>query len=263
MSRLRAEQRRLFSADAQGQLPAAADAPVRALVLALHSPADWAALAPLWRGVQADCDWPEPAIAVNGSDAFELWFALADPLPRADAAQLLAQLQRRYLAPVRTDRLRPWPAAAATDAPPLCPPFAAGPERWAAFITADLPAVFGDDPALDFEPGADAQADLLARLRPVTALQLRRVQGQPPVADPAAAAATLSPVAAARPETAPEAAPGNASGSAPAPHDNPHNNPHLDPRAFLLAVMNDAAAPLALRIEAAKALLLAPATARP
>lgn len=245
MSRLNAEHQRLFAADAQGRVPAADGAPVRTLVLALHSPADWSALAPLWRGVQADFDWPEPAIAVNGSDAFELWFALAEPLPRAEAAQLLTQLQRRYLPDVRADRVRAWPAA--TDAkapPPACPPFAAGPERWAAFVTADLPAVFGDDPALDFEPGADAQADLLARLRPITATPLRRARAALAPVDPPAPPATSAPVV--RPDTA-TAAPAQASATTTGRHD--------DPRAFLLSVMNDSTAPLALRIEAAKGLL--------
>ena len=243
MSRLPAEHRRLFAAGPSGQLPAA-DPAVRALVLALHSPADWSALAPLWRGVQADFDWPEPAIAVNGSDAFELWFALADPLPRAEAAQLLAQLQRRYLPDVRADRLRAWPSADTSAAPPICPPFAAGPERWAAFVTSDLPAVFGADPALDFEPGADAQADLLARLRPITATPLRRARAALAPADPPAPPATPAPVV--RPDTA-TAAPATASTTTTGRHD--------DPRAFLLSVMNDPTAPLALRIEAAKGLL--------
>lgn len=246
MSRLNAEHQRLFAADAQGRQPATAEKAVRTLVLSIHSPADWAAIAPLWRGVQADFHWPEAAIAVNGTDGFELWFALADPLPRADAVQLLAQLQRRYLPDVRADRLRAWPAADASAAPPVCPPFAAGPERWAAFVTPDLPAVFGDDPALDFEPGADAQADLLARLRPITATPLRRARAALAPADPPAPPAT--PASAARPDatTAPPATTSTTTGR------------HDDPRAFLLSVMNDATVPLALRIEAAKGLLQAP-----
>ncbi|MFM6985663.1 MAG: hypothetical protein ACKOXQ_03425 [Hydrogenophaga sp.] len=247
MSRLHTEQQRLFGHHAPAE-PSVVPDEVRAFVLALHSPADWAALAPLWRGVQADFDWPEPAIAVNGSDAFELWFALADPMPRAEAAELLTQLQRRYLADVRADRLRAWPAADA--APPVCPPFAAGPERWAAFVSPDLPAVFGDDPALDFEPGADAQADLMARLRPITATLLCRARAvMTPAEKPAPP--TL-PAAAAQPATAPAATPAASStGTITLGQYN-------DPRAFLLSVMNDPATPLALRIEAAKGLLQAP-----
>lgn len=245
MSRLTAEHQRLFAASPGGPLPAARDVRVRTLVLALHSPADWAALAPLWRGVQADFDWPEPAIAVNGRDAFELWFSLAEPLPRAEAAALLIQLQHRYLGDVRADRVRRWPSADETGGePPACPPFAAGPERWAAFVTSDLPAVFGDDPALDFEPGADAQADLLARLRCITATPLRRARAALNPAPKPATAAAPAPAAGLRP-TEPATAPSTS--AAVGRYD--------DPRDFLRAVMNDPAAPLALRIEAAKALL--------
>lgn len=250
MSRIDAARQRLFlfPQSAEGTHgPINADGFVRALVLALHSPADWAALVPLWRGVQTDFDWPEPAIAVNGSDAFELWFSLADALPRAEAAQLLTQLQRRYLPDVRADRLRAWPSADASAAPPVCPPFAAGPERWAAFVTSDLPAVFGDDPALDFEPGADAQADLLARLRPITADPLRRARAA--LAPVEKLAMPAIPAPAAEPAPAPTAV-SSAGTSTLGRHD--------DPRAFLLAVMNDPTAPLALRIEAAKGLLLSP-----
>lgn len=246
MSRLTAEHQRLFAASPGGPLPAARDARVRTLVLALHSPADWAALAPLWRSVQADFDWPEPAIAVNGRDAFELWFSLAEPLLRAEAAELLRGLQRRYLFDVRADRVRLWPSADDTAAePPACPPFAAGPERWAAFVTSDLPAVFGDDPALDFEPGADAQADLLARLRSITATPLRRARA---ALNPAPKPAMAAPAPAVGPRpTEPATAPSTS--AAVGQYD--------DPRDFLRAVMNDPAAPLALRIEAAKALLTA------
>ena len=171
-------------------------------------------------------------------------------MPRAEAAELLAQLQGRYMAEVRADRVRAWPAADASAAPPVCPPFAAGPERWAAFVTSDLPAVFGDDPALDFAPGADAQADLLARLRPITATPLRRARAvlappdrpSPPAVSPPVPADTARPalLTAASPQVR-----------------------HDEPRQFLLAVMNDAETPLALRIEAAKALLMAPQPAGP
>lgn len=214
---------------------------MRALVLALGGPADWDTLAPLWRGVQADLGWPAPAIAVNGRDAFELWFSLAEPLPRAQASQLLAQLQRRYLGGVGRGRVRAWPGTDTAGEPPAGPPFAAGPERWAAFVAPDLPAVFGDDPALDFAPGADAQADLLARQRPISAAELRQAQ---------------TVLALAEPPTAVSAAP--ALGSEIAGAATALSGCFQDPRAFLLAVMNDAAAPLALRIDAAKGLLLAP-----
>jgi hypothetical protein len=245
MTRLQTEYQRLYLPPETGAASAGAldligaDGRVRALVLALGQPADWATLAPLWRGVQADLGWPAPAIAVNGVDAFELWFSLADPLPRAEATELLVQLQRRYLADLRPERVRAWPGADAAAEPPACPPFAAGPERWAAFITPDLPAVFGDDPALDFEPGADAQADLLVRQRSINVAGLRTAQAVLVAAEEQAAASpSLSSVKAETKDASTSIA-----GS------------FQDPRAFLLAVMNDPSAPLALRIEAAKALL--------
>lgn len=243
MTRLQTEHRRLYLLpDAAANQPnlLGSDGRVRALVLALRGPADWDALAPVWRGVQTDLAWPAPAIAVNGRDAFELWFSLADPLPRAEAAALLAQLQRRYLADVRPERVRAWPGADVAAEPPACPPFATGPERWAAFVTPDLPSVFGDDPALDFEPGADAQAELLVRQRAIKGAELRTAQAALAAAEPLATAATAA----------------TAGGSTQGPGTTTAVMGHFqDPRAFLLAVMNDPVVPLALRIDAAKGLL--------
>lgn len=263
MSRLHAQQQRLFfsspsNASAAGHL-SAEDGSVRALVLALRQPAEWAALAPLWQGVQADFHWPEPAIAVNGGDAFELWFSLADAVPRAEAAELLAQLQQRYLSGVRADRLRTWPSADAAAPAPRCPPFAAGPERWAAFVAPDLPAVFGDDPALDFAPGADAQAERLARLRPVSTAELQPLRQ---ASVPHAANQPVLPLEA--PTACGSGAPSDWLGHSAALWSGTvdagplHSTAPDAPRRFLLAVMNDASVPLALRIDAAKALLAAP-----
>lgn len=248
MDRLQTQHHRLYQLPASGVTHADAhgltgrDGEVRALVLALGKPADWATLAPLWQGVQVDLGWPAPAIAVNGVDAFELWFSLADPLPRAEADELLAKLQRRYLADVRPGRVRGWPSTGTVAEPPACPPFAAGPERWAAFVTPDLPAVFGDDPALDFEPGADAQAELLARHRPISVDELRTAR------------AVLAPTD----QRAPAPAPASSGIASTHPLVTaPAIGRHQDPHAFLSAVMNDTTVPLALRIEAAKGLLLA------
>lgn len=243
MSRIHTETQRLFGMPAAEGAPRSlvgADGCVRSMVLALTGPADWALLAPLWRGAQAELGWPAPAIAVNGRDAFELWFSLAEPLPWAEAARVLAQLQRRYLGGVRPHRLRAWPSAEAAAEPPAVPPFAADPQRWAAFIAPDLPAVFGDDPALDLEPGADAQAELLARQRPISAAELRQARTVLEAEEPAPAALpVLGPVA-----------------TEPVMAVMPAIGRFDDPRAFLLEVMNDETVPLALRIEAAKGALL-------
>ncbi len=245
MSRIDTETQRLFELPAEGAAQRSlvrADGCVRSLVLAQTGPADWALLAPLWRGVQADLGWPAPAIAVNGRDAFELWFSLSVPLPWADAARLLAQLQRRYLGGLRPDRVRAWPSAKAADEPPAVPPFAAGPQRWAAFVAPDLPAVFGDDPALDVEPGADAQAELLARQRSISDSELRQARAMLEADEPTVVAPPVFGDMPTRPLDGVMFGVGRFD----------------DPRAFLLAVMNDEAVPLALRIEAAKGVLIAP-----
>jgi len=86
-------------------------------------------------------------------------------------------------------------------------------------VAPDLAPVFAEEPWLDTPPGEEGQADLLARLQSIKSAALP---------GPAAAAAA---------------------GATPAPATN------SDPKRFLLEVMNDASVPLALRIEAAKALL--------
>lgn len=253
MSRIDAQTQRLYflpaESDDTGPRLISTDDRVRALVLGLGGPADWAALAPLWKGVQADFKWPEPAIVVDGRGAFELWFSMAEPLPRREAVHLLGELRRRFLAGVRDERLHAWPSADAAAELPACPPFAVGPERWAAFVTPDLPSVFGDDPALDFEPAADAQAELLARLRSVSAAALRKAQ------------TALVQKAAPPPAPPPPAPPLQAHTAEPAQSGfkaaaiNSVTGHFKDPRTFMLAVMNDPAVPLALRIDAAKGLL--------
>ena len=160
MTRLQTEYQRLYlppvasadSADAPGLM--GADGRVRTLVLALSRPADWDALSPVWRGVQSDLDLPAPAIAVNGVDAFELWFSLAEPVPVAEAAAFLQGLRQRYLADVKPARLRLWPDAAAptpSPGPSRIPALQPATGRWSAFVAPDLPAVFGT-----FTDGQDA-----------------------------------------------------------------------------------------------------------
>jgi hypothetical protein len=107
-------------------------------------------------------------------------------------------------------------------------------------VAPDLPAVFGDDPSLDFQPGEDAQAELLSRLAsvPPAAWQAALAQLQP-------AAAVPVPVTAAVLAQPPAASPTH----------HALNGPYQDPRRFLLDVMNDPTVALAQRIDAAKALL--------
>ena len=201
---------------------------VRALVMALARPADWDTLGPVWRGVQQDLQLPAPAIAVSGSDALQLWFSLQQPVSTARAAAFLAQLQARYLPGVAPARVQLLPSA---DAPArhaaLVPAAQPGTENWSAFIAPDLAPVFADTPWLDIPPGVEGQADLLARLESIK---------------PAAFDALVPPSAAS--VAAPRATPASYAAD-------------VDPRRFLQQVLNDEAAPLALRVEAAATLLRA------
>jgi hypothetical protein len=212
--RLQAERDRLYRAEDDGR--------VRALVLALARPADWTALGRVWQGVQTDLGWPAPGIAVSGTDACQLWFSLAEPVPPAEAHALLEHLRTRYLADIPPHRVELLPSLDGVRSAPVIPTLQAGGEVWSAYIAPDLAPVFAETPWLDIRPGSEGQAELLSRLASISAAEYQAAR---PVA------ATVSPAA------------GLAAGG------------FTDPRAFLLQVMNDAQVEMALRIEAAKALL--------
>lgn len=238
MNRLDTELQRLFATDDQ----TVAEGLVRRMVLALCGPADWSPLSAVWRGVQADLDLPAPAIAVNGVDAFELWFSLADPVPADTAAAFLDGLCARYLGDVAPARRRCWPASdpGLQVEPPRIPQLQAETGRWSAFVAPDLAAVFGDDPSLDIPPGDDAQADQLSRIRTMSRAEFQ------------VAMARLTPEPSPFLPVVQTPAPGVL---APPPASDSVIRRHDDPRQFLLDVMNDPSVAMALRVEAAKALL--------
>jgi hypothetical protein len=249
MNRLQSEWQRLYlahspeSAPHTPSTPCATDSPdgrVRALVLELGRPADWDALLAVWQGVQADLALPAPAIAVSGTDAYQLWFSVAQAVPVAQAAAFLEGLRQRHLADVAPHRIgmlpAPVPAASAPPAPHSLPPTLQVPVQqpnghWSAFVTADLARIFAGEPWLDLPPNELAQADLLSRMVSI------------PLADFERACAQLRP---SQPAPAPVA-------HTPAP--TTAGGPWTDPRDFLLHVMNDASVDMRLRIEAARALL--------
>lgn len=218
MNRLQSELHRLYS-------PATPDA-VRALLLELARPADWDALGAVWRAVQTELQLPAPGIAVSGTAGLQLWFSLQQPVTPARAADFLARLHTRYLPGITASRLRLLPVAAV----PAVPAQDAATGNWSAFVAPDLAPVFADTPWLDIEPGAEGQADLLARLQSIK---------------PAAFDAAMQ---ALQPATAPVAEARHAHG----------DTADVDPQRFLQRVLNDETAPLALRVEAAKALLSRP-----
>lgn len=217
---------------------------VRALVLEVGGPAEWKTIAPVWQGVQADLGFAAPAIAVNGKDAFQVWFSLTDALPAQQALRLLRGLQQRYLPEIKPARIRLFPSLAQTDGSPewrhATPPPSLMPDtgRWSAFLAPDLASIFSDEPWLDREPDAQAQANLLAHLNsiPPSVVEAALAQLAPP----------LTPLAAEIPSSAPVLA------LAPIPAATLQE---CSPRNFLLQVMNDPGVAMHLRIEAAKALL--------
>ena len=210
MDRLQTELMRLYG-------PQDGRSGVRAMVLEVAKPAGWDALSKLWQGVQVDFELPAPAIAVSGTDAYQLWFSFAEGVPHGEALDFMQALSKRYLGEAAQARVAVHPAGA------VMPPFEAAPRQWAAFVAADLAALFADERWLDLAPGVDAQADLLSRLHSTKAQDWSR------------AFARLVPT-------------GGASVDDSAPSLD-------DPRRFLLEVMNDRSVDLRLRIEAAKALL--------
>ncbi len=239
---------------------------VRALVLELGRPAQWAPMARVWEGVQSELGWPAPAIAVTGVDAYQLWFSLAEPVAVAQAEQCLASLRWCYLNEVAPERIGSYPSLsqaapeASTAAQALhaheVPAQQPGTERWSAFLSRDLATLFAEEPWLDLPPGAEAQAELLAGLGSVSAADFHR--GLQTLLARQQAAEGMRGGAAAAPHGRP---PSPAQGQAGSPAERPALWPmlpggYVDPQLFLRDVMNHPEVALAQRIEAAKALLL-------
>lgn len=272
-SRLQAQWRRLYVPEC---LTPAAEAPVavaepaagddtslidtkgrvRAMVLALSRPANWEALSAVWQAVQAELSLPAPAIAVTGVDGYQLWFSLAEAVPVAEARAFLEALRQRHLSHIAPARIDLLPALVSTDGRPrpwhtgmMMPGQEADVAQWSAFVAPDLAPVFAETPWLDVQPSLEGQADLLSSLRSIkhedweAALAALGVMPMPTASNDAARA-----IAAA--QDAQEASP-----SAAEARHGVKLEANSDPRRFLLSVMNDDSVALALRIEAAKALL--------
>jgi hypothetical protein len=253
MNRLQLELERLYFGQEDGPGDSgsaasrllAAGALTRAMVLEVAAPAGWDALSRVWQGVQADLQLPAPAIAITGTDGYQLWFSLEQAIPGGRALSFLRLLQARYLGDVPRDRVRLYPSDASASARhvnPL-PPALVAPGQWSAFLAPDLAALFADERWLDLAPSPQAQGELLARLQTTKASDLQRAMER---LGPTQVPASGLPASHPDPITATQDA-GEGHG----------------PRAFLLSVMNDPAVDLALRIEAAKALLSAPGAERP
>lgn len=230
---------------------------------------DW--VSRVWTWVQTQAGLPAPAIAVDGREGWLLCFALPSSRPVDEAQAVLRQLIRDGLqhggvtvsvADAAAWRLTCWPADlpadasddTSDDAVPV--PRQVAPDRWSAFVAPDLVPVFAESPWLDCAPSEEGQAALLGKLVPIPADEWARLLAASPrdvfdsLADRGshgngagqagqAASQFGAPLSSLR--SPQSASSGAAAGDA--------------PRAFLLAVMNDTSADLALRIEAARVLL--------
>ena len=237
MNRLQLELDRLYGLDARpadGDALAQSRRGVRVLVLELALPADWERLSAVWKGAQQDLDLPAPAIAVSGIDGLQLWFSLASPVSQSAGASFLEGLRARYLSDIASTKVR---LIAKPAELPAAPPVESGPDRWSAFVTPDLASVFADTPWLDIPPGDDGQATLLRALQPIR---------------PAAFEAASERLGTVADDSNGHPAPPTPPGTPAVPAADIHDT---DPARFLTGVMNDETVPLALRIEAAKALL--------
>jgi hypothetical protein len=206
----------------------------RAMVMELTRPASWELLSKVWHGVQNDLELPAPAIAVSGTDGLQLWFSLADAIDASQAHVFLERLRSRFLPEVDPGRLRSMPSARGHAA--LVPARQGPSENWSAFVAPDLAPVFGDTPWLDIPPSEEGQAALLrgvrSMLRPEFAAALKRLMPSTSSSSSSSSSSTSSTSDADAIAVATD-----------------------DPRRFLLQAMNDGSVAMALRIEAAKALL--------
>lgn len=237
MSKLQSEWRRLYlplGAEAVADTAELTDpqGQVRAMVLSLAGPADWGELSRVWQAVQSELLLPAPAIAVSGVDAYQLWFSLEAAVPVAEAQAFLESLRERYLSHLARERVGLLPSGLKADAwqADLLPPQATLAGQWSAFVAPDLAPIFADTPWLDIPPSPDGQAELLSRLQRIKPAQWASALAQ----CSAVSALAHTPAIPAHVAT---------------------TGPHPAPMRFLLDVMNDETVALALRIEAAKALL--------
>lgn len=206
----------------------------RAISIELAHPISVDTVGRFWQQLQDDWGLPAPAIAISGSDAYQLWISLDTPIPVNQAHQWTLRLVEHALSDAPHQSVRLWPNA--QGAHTRLPPGLHAPNQWSAFVSPGLANLFSDERWLETPPSIDAQADLLLRLKPLSGPDLQRVDQAL-----SAAAAQATPAA-----QAPSVS--TSIGSSP-------SVPTTDPRSFLLQVMNDPQVDMRWRIEAAKALL--------
>ena len=224
---------------------------VRAMVVGFDRAADWEHAATLYQAVQEDLELPALAVSVSGSEGYQLWFSLAEPVSAERARLFMNALHRIYLHEVRPAHLKFWPDVdASSSAEPsllkLPPALHETTGKWSAFIDPEMGSMFIDEPGLGMSPTMDRQADLLAGLKSIKANAFERALE---VLQTRSEAVTKpSEFAAAGPQE-------SASPVTPIRSKLNVGSNFTDPKSFLLTVMNDSSVSADYRIEAAKALL--------
>lgn len=224
------------------------DGLVNAMVIGFDRASDWDAVAGLYQGIQDDLELPAPAISVLGSAGYQLWLSLAESVPLAEARFFLDALRLKYLPDVSLSGLHCIPDTAQSRVA-LVPAYNNLTGRWSAFIDPSMGAMFVEESGLGMAPNMDRQAEMLSRLESMKARDfLRARESLRTEAD-----ANL----AIQNECAIQQNPSHPrSGTARRDQSTLEvGNNFTDPKAFLLAVMNDASASSRDRIEAARALL--------
>ncbi|MDD3353072.1 hypothetical protein [Zoogloea sp.] len=219
------------------------------LVLEVAPGAGWPPVAEVWQGVQSELELPAPVVSLAGGAGFRVWFALADPLPRALARRFLEALRRRYLPDVAESRVKLLPESVGPCRVPLAPAREGQLERWTAFIDPTMGSMFGDGAWLEMAPNPDKQADLLAGFRTLQPAEFARAMQ---LLEPGGAmvSALAGPVA-----TVMMSVPAVSQSEGSTHFTLGVGGGFADPKSFLLAVMNDPSASAEYRIDAAKALL--------
>lgn len=228
MNRLQSELNRLYRLQPQAD---AGDS-VRAMVLELTRPPSWEPLSHVWRGVQAELELPAPAIAVSGTDGLQLWFSLAEPVAAGRARTFLDRVRQRFLPEIDPSRVRLMLQA------PQVPAEQGQSGNWSAFVAPDLAPVFDDAPWLDIAPNDEGQASLLSVIEVAKPAVFEAAMRRLDAVDQAPVASRLD-------------------DRRPPPHAEAVSC-DAEARRFLRQVMHDETVALALRIEAAKALLQHP-----
>ena len=222
---------------------------VRCLVVSLENGGNWEQVAALYQGVQEDLDLPALAISVSGEEGYQIWFSLTDPVPLQLARDFMAGLCRKYLAEIKTAKLKLRPGMEQElSLVPWVPARLENADRWSAYIDPTMGGMFVEETWLEMPPSLDKQAGILARLDSIKAQDFQRALG---------ALQPLAEISVAAPEHGPLAANGDPFPSRPSGNGAALNigSGFADPKSFLLAVMNDPNASTDQRIAAAVALL--------